>query len=147
MSGERREKREENAAELPSMWKGVWAWNMKGIKACPYNLGSPELIAEACTWNTDVYPALYHQTEIYQKSALGLIMIYYWQINGKTLFFKRETLQKRTRAFCSRNVSFISSWMLSFYQIFRKPEFKHNLSLRLKCVQEPHLQTGIKRVA
>lgn len=43
--------------------------------ACPSSLGSPGLTAEVCTWNTDVYPTLYHQTEIYQKSALGLIMI------------------------------------------------------------------------
>lgn len=39
MSGERREKREENAAELPSVWKGAWAWNMKSIRACPSSLG------------------------------------------------------------------------------------------------------------
>lgn len=72
---ERREKREEDAAELPSTWKGVWAWNIKSIRVCPSNLGSLDLIAEACTWNMDVYPALCHQTEIYQKSALSLMMI------------------------------------------------------------------------
>lgn len=61
----RRKEREENGAELPSIWKGVWAWNIKSIRACPSKLGFPELIAEVCTWNMDVYPALYHQREIY----------------------------------------------------------------------------------
>lgn len=51
------------------------------------------------------------------------------QINSKTLFFKRKSLQKRIRAFCSGNVSFISSWMFSFSQVFIKSEFKHHLSL------------------
>lgn len=60
--------------------------------------GTPELIAEECTWNTDVHPALHHQTQIHQKSALSLVMIPH-KLIAKLFSLKERAFKKESGHF------------------------------------------------